>query len=128
MFFTEEKNAIYKLIEASLEECHYCKKVIKKHFKKNLVMFLEDERRFKPSNKCWTCNKLFIEEDKNVRNHDHLTAKYRGSGHSDCNINLKLTKKVHAIFHNLRGYDSHSIMQEIDKFVAKISVIPNGLQ
>ena len=39
-----------------------------------------------------------------------------------------MTKKVPAIFHNLRGYDSYSILQEIDKFDVKISVIPNGLE
>ena len=41
---------------------------------------------------------------------------------------LKLTKKVSVIVHNLRGYDSHLIMQEIDKFDVKISVISNGLE
>ena len=41
---------------------------------------------------------------------------------------FKLTKKVSVIFHNLRGYESHLIMQEIDKFDVKISVISNGLE
>ena len=44
-----------------------------------------------------------------------------------CNISLELTKKIAAIFHNLRGYDSHSIIKEIGKFDVKVSVIPNGL-
>ena len=39
-----------------------------------------------------------------------------------------MTKKVSVIFHNLRGYESHLIMQEIDKFDVKISVISNGLE
>ena len=41
---------------------------------------------------------------------------------------LKLTKKVSVIVHNLRGYDSHLIMQEIDKFDVKINVKPNRLE
>ena len=32
------------------------------------------------------------------------------------------------IFHNLRGYESHLIMQEIGKFNVKVKFIPNGLE
>ena len=63
-----------------------------------------------------------------IRDHHPITGKYRGSAHSDCNINLKLTKKVPVVFHNLRGYDSHLIMQELRKSDVKIDVIPNGLE
>ena len=71
---------------------------------------------------------MFTEEDKKVRDLDHMTGKYRGSVHLNCNINLKLTKKVLVIFHNLRGYDSHLIMQEISRFDVDVSAIPNGLE
>ena len=47
--------------------------------------------------KCWICNKLF---KKKIRDHGHITGKYRSSAHSNCNIDLKLTKNVPAIFHN----------------------------
>ena len=47
---------------------------------------------------------------KKVRDHDHITGKYRGSADSNFNINLKLTKKVPVIFNNLRDYDGHIIM------------------
>ena len=30
--------------------------------------------------------------------------------------------------HNLRGYDSYLIINEIDKFDVKVNVIPNGLE
>ena len=90
-------------------------------------MSTENEERLQASNKCWICNKLFDAQDDKVREHCHTAGKYRGSAHWSCNINLKLTKKVPAIFHNLKGYDSHLIMQEIGKFDAKVSVIPSGL-
>ena len=32
------------------------------------------------------------------------------------------------MFHNLKNYDSHLVMQELGKFNLKISVIPNGLE
>ena len=32
------------------------------------------------------------------------------------------------MFHNLRGYDSHLIMQEIGKFDVRVNVIPHGLK
>ena len=67
-------------------------------------------------------------DDNKVRDHYHITSKYRGAAHWSCNIKLKISKKVPVIFHNLRGYDSHSIFKELSKFNCKISVIPNGLE
>ena len=43
-------------------------------------------------------------------------------------INLKISKKLPVIFYNLRGYDTHLIFRELNKFDCKISVIPNGLE
>ena len=56
-----------------------------------------------------------------------MTGTFRGAAYCNCNINLKLTRKIPVIFHNLRGYDSHLIFCELDKFDVKISVIPNEL-
>ena len=39
-----------------------------------------------------------------------------------------MTKKVPVICHNLRSYDSHLILNELDKFDVKIKVIPDGLE
>ena len=99
-----------------------------KHFNKNLIMSEEEEHLFQQSNSCWICKKLIDNDEEKVRDHCHVTGKFRGAAHWDCNINLKLTKKVPAIFHNLRGYDSHLIFNELDKFDVKISVILNGLE
>ena len=94
----------------------------KKHFNENFVMSEKDEQVFQSSNKCWICHKLSDVGDNKVRDHRHITGKYRGSAHWSCNVNLKLTKKVPVIFHNLKCYDSHLIMQEINEFDVKLNV------
>ena len=53
------------------------------------------------------------------------TMKYRGSAQTDCNINVILNHKIPAVFHNLKNYDSHFIIQELGKFNLKINFIPN---
>ena len=72
--------------------------------------------------------RIKITDDEKVRDHCHVTGKFRGAAHWSCNINFQLTKKIPVIFHNLKGYDSHLIFSELNKFDAKISVIPNGLE
>ena len=83
---------------------------MKKHFNKNLIM-TEEEEQFQSSNICWICEKLI--EDEKVRDHCHITGKFRGTAHWSCSINLQLTKKVPVIFHNLRGYDSNLIFMSL---------------
>ena len=122
------KNAVYRFIKAILEEYDYCKKIMKKHFNKNLIISAEEEEKFQLSNSCWICDKLFDVGDDKVRDHCHITGKYTVAAHWSCNINLKLTKKIPVIFHNLRGYESHLILKEISKFDVKVNVIPNVLE
>ena len=83
---------------------------------------------FQLTNSCWICNKLFDAGDEKVRDHCHITGKFRGAAHFSCNTHFKLNKKAPAIFHNLRGYDSHLIIKERNNFDVKVNVIPNGLE
>ena len=57
-----------------------------------------------------------------------MTGKFRGAAHFSCKANCKVSKTVPATFHNLKGYDSHLIFQEITNFNVKVSVIPNELE
>ena len=66
-----------------------------------------------------------------VRDHCHITGKYRGAAHNACNLKLRLNPKTTAIpvvFHNLRGYDSHLLMQAISRVEGKVSCIPNNTE
>eukprot|EP01044_Picomonas_judraskeda_P046439 COSAG03_NODE_25918_length_262_cov_1.276074_1_plen_80_part_00 len=55
------------------------------------------------------CQKA-LGKDK-VRDHDHLTGKYRGAAHNSCNLEEGKKRTRHytipVFFHNLKGYDSH---------------------
>ena len=79
------KNTAYEFIKAMLEEYKYCKNIMKKHFNKNLIMSEEEEHLFQQSNSCWICKKIIDNEDEKVRDHCHITGKFRGSAHWDCN-------------------------------------------
>ena len=111
-----------------LKECEYCQKVMKKPFSKNLIMGEEEEEQFQTISTCWICEKLIGNSNEKVKDHCYVTGKFRGAAHWSCNINLQLTKKVPVIFHNLIGYDSHLIFDELKNFDVKISVISNGLE
>ena len=86
----------------------------------------EEENLFKKSNSCCICKKLIDSDEEKVRDHCHITGQFRGAAHKNFNINFQLTKKVPVIFHNLKGYGSHLIFNERDKFDVKTKVITNG--
>ena len=87
----------------------------------------EEEDLFQKSNNCWICKKLIDNDEEKVRDHCHITGQLRGAAHKDFNINFQLTNRVPVIFHNLKGYDSHLIFNELDQFDVKTKVITNGL-
>ena len=72
---------------------------------------------FENCTKCWMCDN--VDGDIKVRDHCHITGKYRYSAHRDCNIILKLNPKSPVIFHKLKNYDSYLIMQELGKLILK---------
>ena len=74
--------------------------------------------------------KKIKDSDVPVRDHCHVTGKYRGSAHNACNLKLKISAdklQIPVFFHNLKGYDSHFIIQKTGKLTKEeqpnISVI-----
>ena len=116
------ENAVCKFMEKMLEEVEYCKAVVKKHFNKSLVMTADDEQRFRAMDRCHICGNKYTDKDVRVRDRCHITGKFRGSAHQECNLKLRIKPediKIPVIFHNLRGYDSHFIMQQIGEIAKK---------
>ena len=73
----------------------------------------EEEESFQLAEECWLCENPLGGEK--VRDHDHLTGKYRGAAHDICNINCKQKSSsfVPIFFHNFSGYDCHLIFEEL---------------
>ena len=86
-------------------------------------MTIEDENNYQNSKDCWICNEK-LDKDK-VRDQCHITGKYRGAAHSQCNSKLKIPKRLPIVFHNLEGYDGHIIFKELNNVDdIDIQVIP----
>ena len=93
-----------------------------------MIISKKEQNDFKNAKSCHICNKEYNNEDVPVRDHCHVTGKYRGSAHTDCNLSYRLTIKIYVIFHNLSGHNSYLIMQEIGEFNKDSNIIPNNME
>ena len=129
------EDSIEKFMYEILKEEEYCRDIIQSKFHKPLRMSPDEEQMFNAAEVCHICKKQYQANDIRVRDHCHITGKYRGSAHQDCNLKLQVdfkTYKLPVIFHNLKGYDTHFIMQEIGKISKEkqldINCIPNNME
>lgn len=100
---------------------------------KPMVVTEEQKAAFQVATHCYMCEEPFYEDEekwRKVRDHNHATGEYRGAAHNQCNLNKKRSTHIPVFFHNLRGYDSHLIMQGIHRFAEKksIRVIPKNME
>ena len=51
-----------------------------------------------------------LKQNYKVRDHCHRTGNYRGAAHTRCNINYYNNICMPVVFQNLKGYDSHLIL------------------
>jgi hypothetical protein len=133
----------YDSVEVFILHCH---SIAEKYhatvdLPKPLVMSSSDWEKFQSAVTCYLCetnlptlwdgsglvNHALVHKD-----HCHFCGGYRGAACARCNINLKKTLDIPIVFHNLRRYDGHLIMQEIAgfaaKYKAKISCIAKGME
>ena len=138
-------DAIEKFIVQMMREVKDCQRIVRKKFQKPLVMTDGNERDFQNATKCHICEVCFKPKDlligygnsyhkddydygydvsvfftNKVRDHCHITGKYRGAAHRDCNLKWAISAenlKIPVVFHNLKGYDCHFIMQKLGKLI-----------
>ena len=154
MRFTDDNKRDYWVAT----DCHICEKsltkegrLVKKVWNPNTGKFLGEvhkkcrfEKIFGPMNKCakpdrssricLACGKKIhtkVSYVDKVRDHCHVTGNYRGAAHWDCNLNFSIKPdeiEIPVFFHNLRGYDSHLLMQAVSRLEGAITCIPNNME
>ena len=128
------ENVVETFLDRLIEEHHEINKILKDV--KPMVITREEEDEHNRATHCFICKQPFGAE-RPVRDHDHLTGEYRGAAHNECNMAFKFKMvnnnrknpcyQVPVVFHNLRGYDGHHLMQAIGKYKKRrISCIANN--
>ena len=89
--------------------------VLDKYFEENsfpnLNMTQSDIIAMQSAKHCHICLKPL--KGVVVRDHDHLTGKFRGPAHQDCNVNYKVPKDFPVVFHNLKNFGGHIIINAL---------------
>ena len=98
-----------------------------KNTKKDIIMTQKNMVDFENNNICRFCEKEIISEK--VRDHCHLTGKYRGPAHNVYNINVKQKDSnfIPFAFHNFSNYDCHMFFKklvDLKKDKVKFKIIP----
>ena len=121
-------NPVKHLINALLLEQENILDVLYRY--QALKMSKSDWDDFLNSKICHICKKEVKVTDLRVRDHDHVTSRYRGLAHAHCNIRYKLSKKIPVVFHNLKNYDSHIILQgmKLADDELKVKCIANNME
>ena len=83
--------------------------------------------------KCFFCARsLLVANYKDtVKDHDHMTGRYRGAAHNECNFKLRLDPKkvqIPIVLHNMKNYDSHLLMQAMARVQGEIKCIPTNTE
>ena len=82
---------------------------------------------------CLFCAEPLLKQNHkdSVKDHCHITGKYRGAAHNECNFKLRIKHKtdpIPVVFHNLRGYDAHHLMQAMTQLQKEIKCVANNME
>ena len=89
-----------------------------------MIPLTDKENKFyKKQNVCYICrkennnknNKNAFKLYHKVKDHCHYAGKFRGAGHSICNLRYKAPIEIPVVFHNSSIYDYHFLINQLAK-------------
>ena len=89
-----------------------------------MIMTMHDKMAYDNFTLCHICN-AELGNDR-VRDHCHLSGKFRRAAREVCNLIHKVPMFFPVVFHNLSGYDSHLFIKTLGNSEGDISCIPNN--
>ena len=95
-----------------------------------MVITPQQQANHNSARACYLCHG-YLDGEKH-RDHCHVCGKYRGAAHAKCNLTAKTSRDVTVLFHNLRKYDGHLVMQEIGTLLQerglKLECVAKGME
>ena len=104
------ENVVEYFFDSVLQESEHLVQCLKTNVPMNFTK--EDEIVHNQTTQCNICGEKMESTDK-LRDHCHLTGKYRGPAHYKCNLAFKYSKYIPVFFHNLE------VMQDLEKYKDK---------
>jgi hypothetical protein len=122
---TSAKDTINNFIKTLIEEGKKLNELLFKRLEefKKPRLNNDDLLKFEKAERCHFCNKEFTETNKKVRDHCHITGKFRGAAHQSCNLNARTSLKIPVFFHNGSGYDFKHFIRKLYKIDRNIKII-----
>ena len=92
-----------------------------------------DQLKAQLQENCKFCGNPLLQKNfiDSVKDHCHITGRYRGAAHNECNLKLRIKPKtipIPVVFHNLRGYDAHHLMQAMSQHQKEVKCIANNME
>ncbi len=110
------KDTMNHFIQTLKEEGQNLSQILKERlekFKYHVLSLKEEEEEFQNVNVCHICKKKFSKSDIKVRDHCHITGKFRGVAHQTCNLRVRICLKIPVFFHNGSGYDFKHFIRKL---------------
>ena len=93
----------------------------------------KDKLKAKLQENCIYCGDPLLQKNFRdaVKDHCHITGKYCGAAHNSCNLKLQIkpkTDQIPVVFHNLRGYDAHHLIQAMSQLQREVKCVANNME